>query len=395
MRQATEGDLEQIIELQTQRNGAECGAMIRGLIDDPANGIDSFTVAVDGGRVISSLCLIREHMTMEGVSFGVGQPEFVATHADHAHKGLIRAQMDLVHEWSAQRGDLIQIIAGIPYFYRQFGYAYAIPFPRLRLITPGVKLDMPDGWSVRRATEDDVDAIVALEACTQAGIPLVTSRAARWWRWSVGVDDGEVQVVAVRDGQVHGSALFGPGPWGVDKQAACLRLVAGDEVNAVWALLAYAADQGGGKVVGIDERAGVAKVVEGVSLRHRIAYDLYVRIPDPVALLEHLRPVLSARLARSHHARSSGSLLVSFYKHSLTIACKDGEVIAIERGGPDQTPARQDGIGVPPDLAAALIFGRYGALELEARHPDVRLGRAADLASVLFPKLDADIVTSL
>ena len=53
------------------------------------------------------------------------------------------------------------------------------------------------------------------------------------------------------------------------------------------------------------------------------------------------------------------------------------------------------GISVPPDLAATLIFGRFGALQLEERYADVRLGSAADLAEVLFPQLASDIVTSV
>jgi predicted N-acetyltransferase YhbS len=405
VRQAADADIDQIIELQNERNGPECGNMIRALVNDPDNGVGCFAVAAEGGRVVSSVCLIREHMTMEGVSFGVGQPEFVATHPDYCHQGLIRAQMDLVHGWSAARGDLAQIIAGIPYFYRRFGYEYAIPFPRLRLVSPGVTLEMPDGWSVRPASADDVDAIMRLEASTQAHVPLVTSRSARWWRWDISNDDPlRSNLVAIRDGQVHGSAYIGSGwtgsgstwwPPGIGNSTECLHYVAADEVDAVWALLAHANERGQGKPVGVDERAGFAHVACGVSQRHRSAYEMYVRVPDPGALLDRLRPVLSGRLARSHHARSSGSLLVSFYKHSLIISYKDGEVTSIEPGGPDQDPSRQGGIGVPPDLTAALIFGRFGAVELQDRYPDVRLGRAAGLAEVLFPRLEADIVTSL
>jgi predicted N-acetyltransferase YhbS len=396
VRQAADADIDQIIELQNERNGPECGDQIRALVDDPDNGVGCFTVAAQGGRVVSSLCLIREHLTMEGVSFGVGQPEFVATHPDYGHQGLVRAQMELVHGWSAARGDLAQMIAGIPYFYRRFGYEYAIRFPRLRLVSPEVTLEMPDGWSVRHATVDDVDAIMRLEASAQAQARLVASRSARWWRWYIRNEDPlRSNVVAIRDGQVHGSAYVGPGPPGIGESTECVHCVAVDEADAVWALLAHANKRGQGKPVGIDERAGFAHVAFGASQRHRSAYDRYVRVPDPVALLDHLRPVLCGRLARSHYAGSSGSLLVSFYKHSLTITYKDGEVISIERAGPDQDPSRQGGIGVPPDLMATFIFGRFGAAELEDRYPDVRLGRAADLAEALFPRLEADIVTSL
>ena len=48
-----------------------------------------------------------------------------------------------------------------------------------------------------------------------------------------------------------------------------------------------------------------------------------------------------------------------------------------------------------PDLVATLVYGRYGAGGLAARHDDVRLGRAAELMEVLFPKLESDISTSM
>ena len=248
---------------------------------------------------------------------------------------------------------------------------------------------------MRHATVGDVDAITALEAATQSRVPLITARSRQWWRWWVSQDEAGSQIIAARDGAVHGSAIVRQGPPGIGKTAECLSHVAADDADAVRALLAHARERGGGKPVGIDERAGIAHVIDGISNRYRLAYDLYVRLPDPIALLDHLRPVLSKRLSRSHYAGSSGSLLVSFYKHSLTMRFKDGEVTSIEPGGPDQNPSLRGGMSVPPDLAATLIFGRFGALQLEERYADVRLGSAADLAEVLFPQLASDIVTSV
>ena len=105
--------------------------------------------------------------------------------------------------------------------------------------------------------------------------------------------------------------------------------------------------------------------------------------------------MLSARLARSPFAASSGCLLLSCYAFSVVLTYANGEVVGVEPGPPEQDPNAKGGAGVPPDLVATLVFGRYGAGGLAARHDDVRLGRADGLMEVLFPKVESDIVTSL
>ena len=48
-------------------------------------------------------------------------------------------------------------------------------------------------------------------------------------------------------------------------------------------------------------------------------------------------------------------------------------------------------IGIPPDLVATLLFGKHGATGLVERHEDVVLGAQAELAEVLFLRLERDI----
>ncbi|KAG0291904.1 hypothetical protein BGZ96_004705 [Linnemannia gamsii] len=63
----------------------------------------------------------------EKVSMLFGKPEAISSHPDYRSKGLIRKLLfELIHPASAARGDVIQIIPGIPYYYHQFGYEYAI-----------------------------------------------------------------------------------------------------------------------------------------------------------------------------------------------------------------------------------------------------------------------------
>ena len=86
-------------------------------------------VVTDGDRVVSTATLLRESVTISGVAVPTGQVEMVATDPAYEGRGLVRALMDEAHRRSADRGDLLQVMIGIPFFYRQFGYSYAMPIP--------------------------------------------------------------------------------------------------------------------------------------------------------------------------------------------------------------------------------------------------------------------------
>jgi hypothetical protein len=248
---------------------------------------------------------------------------------------------------------------------------------------------MPEGWSVRRATPDDAPEIVRLHAHAQTGAPLAATRTEEWWRWSLGVDDPAPCHVAERDCAVHGIAGIGNGPSRMFDFATTVRGIAYDTLDAFNALLAEAARRG--KPVAVEERGRHTGPAEAISYRHPGHYALYVRVADPVALLDRLRPVLSARLAASPRAGTSGRLLLSTYSSSIVLTYERGEVVSVEGGPPLQDPVGEGGAGVPPDLVATLVFGRYGAIALAARHDDIRLGPVADLMETLFPRLDADL----
>jgi hypothetical protein len=75
-----------------------------------------FTIVeeVATGKIVSSLNFISQIWSYAGIPFKVGRPELVATEPEYRQRGLVRTQMELVHEWSAERGELVQVITGIP-----------------------------------------------------------------------------------------------------------------------------------------------------------------------------------------------------------------------------------------------------------------------------------------
>ena len=69
----------------------------------------------------------------------------VATRPAYRKRGLVRAVFEMAHARSAAKGELVQVITGIPYFYRQFGYEYALDLEGHRLVAAA---DVPHVTSV-------------------------------------------------------------------------------------------------------------------------------------------------------------------------------------------------------------------------------------------------------
>jgi len=64
---------------------------------------DDFTLVEETatGRIVSSMNLIPQTWTYEGIEFGVGRPELVGTAPEFRNRGLVRLQFEEVHKWSA------------------------------------------------------------------------------------------------------------------------------------------------------------------------------------------------------------------------------------------------------------------------------------------------------
>lgn len=391
VRRATPADRPAIVALQTAAHGEPERWGCTALLDEPTVGPARFTVAEDDGEIVSALCLLSRTLRYRHgstvVDLPMGQPEYVATAPEHRGRGLIRRQIDEVHQWSTARGDLAQVITGIPYFYRRFGYEYAIGIDE---VAPIVDVAMPAGWRVRRATPRDLERCMALEDGDLATLGVALLRDRRAWRRFTSPARGRAVTtyVATCDGEVR--AVGQAADWG--ERSIEAGNVAALEPEGARALLAAIVRDAGPRPVRVLRRPGTvgAAALDGITVPvHQ--WGVYVRVPDPVALLDAIRPVLSARLADSPLARWSGELAISLYRDGIRVVADHGEVVKVASERGEEDPFDTNGVGVAPDLIATLIFGRYGALELERRHDDVGYGYQRALMATLFPAMTAGV----
>ena len=386
LRTAVEGDLEQIGALLTDRGDETDAEDLRLVADDADEGLDAVMVVVDGDRVVSTATLLRESVTVSGVVVPAGQVEMVATDLSYEGRGLVRALMGEAHRRSADRGDLLQVMIGIPFFYRQFGYAYAMPIPLPWDVrsTPTADPDI----TVRAARLDDIPAMAALQAAAQDAADVRMPHSAGCWRWLV-QRSGSTQLLAEYDGAVIATARQTQPDDGV-----ALGEVAGD-ASGIRALVADAGRKG--EVAILERRAAgldatLAEIAEAPDTPDRAREWFYGRASSLAPLLDHLRPVLLERF-RSAELGGHHEVLLSSWRSHVRFSIDEDSMSDVVAGGPEQAPISKGGSGVPRDALAPLVLGPYGAAGLEARHGDVILGRQRELMEALFPPVTSDLLT--
>jgi predicted N-acetyltransferase YhbS len=387
LRTARPADLAQIGDLLAARGEPADSVDHRLVVEDPDLGWDACAVVVDGDRVVSTATLLDESLSVGDVELPAGQVELVATDVAYEGRGLVRALMGWAHERSAARGHVLQVMIGIPYFYRLFGYEYAIDIPRARaLADPAVDSTGP---RLRRATAADLPALAALQDVAQRGVDVAMPHPHARWRWLL-VHDASTTWVLEREGAVVASARTGPPdegvlvaePTAVDPGAADLLL--GALVRELGAQLTVVHRPGTVTGATWEQRLGPA----GTD-----AQQYYVRLPRPEVVLDLLRPVLSARLAAAGLDRVGREVVLSTFGRHYRLPVTDAGLGTVTVGGPLQGPGSVGGAGVAPDHLAALLFGPHGIDGLTRLRPDVYPGPDGELFSALFPPLTADLLT--
>jgi predicted N-acetyltransferase YhbS len=385
VRSADTADLDRIEEVVAEALEPEDAEEARMVLEDPAFDRSRWLVAGSDGGVESTMALLDSHFRIGAARFPAGQVEFVATSQDARGKGLVRAQLEELHARSAAAGHLLQLIVGIPFFYRQFGYSYAIPQQAYQMVGRDVALAGGD-WRPRTAELANVPALATAQADVQAEAGVAATHPEQLWKWLIASPNYEVVIAEHRD-QVAAGRIY------LDGDTALLGDVVAPTRAALHALIAHARDLEPSVAVAHRPASMLSAMLTGLGSPVNELGWYYVRVPDEAALLEVLRPELEARLARSPLDGFTGTFTLSTYVASVTCEIEEGRFGPMTSGGPIPYPVSEGGSGVPPDLFPRLLLSPLGALELERLNGDVLLGDQRDLMAALFPPVTSDIQT--
>ena len=420
LRFATPADTDALAEFNTRLHEEESvGPGIRDLMsgDHPTCKASDFTVVEDTktGKIVSSVCLISQTWTYSGIPFKFGQPEFVATEPEYRRRGLVRKQFEVIHALSAARGELMQGITGIPWYYRLFGYEMALDMESERVIDgihiPTLKKNETETCRLRPRTDADNAFIRALYESSVEQKVFTCSRTPAMWEYefngrSAG-SEARFEWLLIEDMEGLPLGYVQHFQWCYENfivmqmelkpGVGCLYHIR-SLLRALWKkaeTTPVVAENDNPKATGIHFMLGrehpVYQALPKDVVRKEPPYAWYIRVPDLIAFLRHIQPALEKHLIGTVAEGYTGELKLNFYRTGIHLKFERGRITDIADWAPKDVEA---GDAAFPDLTfLQLLCGRCRTEELTVNFVDCWTNGSspAVLLDCLFPTFAGEV----
>ncbi|MEN8181196.1 MAG: GNAT family N-acetyltransferase [Myxococcota bacterium] len=367
---------------------------------------------VKAGRIASCLCLVSHRLHFGGVELAAGQPELVGTRPEYRRRGLVARQFEVIHRWSEERGQRLQLIDGIPWFYRQFGYEMALEQAQGRRVhAPELDAGVPaPDVRVRPAQVGDAALLAEVQARSSTRHRLSCRRSEAFWRYELTARDAMsmrsrlYKVLETEGGEPLAALVHYP----ILNRTLlpvnfCERTDEGSWSSLLPALFtelrregeAFAARDGGsfeGANLLLGSQHPLYEVAGSRAATPMPSSAWYVRVPDLPGFLREVAPALEAHLENSPAAGHSGRLDVSLYRSGLRLVLEAGRLVAVESWQPSTD--ERGHVALPGLTFLQLLFGLHPLSELRRFWPDcvVRDEVAGAVLSALLPPQPSDLL---
>ncbi len=383
--------------------GEDFSEQISAWVKDLASGThptfkpDDFTIVEDTktNKIVSSLNIIHQKWVYEGIEFGVGRIEAVGTDIEYRRRGLVRKQMDLVHQWSKERGDKIQAITGIPWYYRQFGYEMTVNLGGGRRgflpDIPQLKKEQDESFLIRPATHKDLPFIMKLSAHAAKRNTLSCIRDIEMWEFEISGRNKDsavrfiTKVIETTKGEIAGYFLHNYKLSGSSLNLFEFEISDGlswlEVTSSVLRHLEITGKSYAEKGSKQDEKKEmksfnlllgeahpVYSILQNKAPQINDPYAWYIRLPDVVDFLNHIAPVLEERLEKSYVVGHSGDLKINFYKSGVILHFNKGKISAEAWDKPHSDDAH---VNFPDQSFLKILFGHKNYDELNAGYADL------------------------
>ena len=385
---ASEREYEKLYEVMDSAFiGEDVRSIVKRLVEHhPEMTDDNYFMVMDGDEAVAGLLLIPEKWRVDGAELKVAEMGCVGTRPEHRRKRLQWILNKKFDEYAKEKGYDLCALAGIPYFYRQFGYQYAVE------LDYGTEIDaekLPNKpVTVRDFRPEDIPEAQRLLEKTQGRYLVQSIRTEPIWRMqeetgTYGAEPFKATAV-IEDGKI-----FAYYRWWVDEkeQTLLIREMAVESDSTIEkvasSIRAEAKKQECKKIkTKLSHEDAFSKYLIGLGASVNKPYAWQVKILDPEEFLRKLGPVFEKRLMESRFKGLNKALQMNFWKYVLELVFVDGKLVDVKR---ISEVGRT--LGLNPYASIQLFLGYRSREELEGAYPDfyVRDG-LGELIDVLFPR---------
>jgi len=342
------------------------------------------------GEPVSTTCLLAWELRYCGVPLRTTMVEMVVTHPAHRRQGLVRAQLMRCHRAMEELETDVAIIQGVPFYYRQFDYGYALDHGSHILLPTEL---IPETWrpaALEPVSDGDYPVLQALYEEAAQHWQLHASRALASW------------VYLHRHVDLKLALIRSEGRQGPRGYAACAstgtRLHVDEQVCAdpatAQGFLAWARERRVGPVhIHASPHDPLWRVARSLGGTPELRAQWLLRLPDPARFLRKIAPVLEERLAGVGYSGLDTTLVLNLFRRAYRLRFSAGRLAEVEDAGFVNTSLDASNGGdlqIPPDAFLRLAMGYRGLDELRDAWPEVTVRPAArHLVEALFPRMSS------
>ncbi len=399
----TARDIERVAALNGEIHGPAEGETVRRWLTEGHPQLEPegwlFVEDQASGEAVATLSLMPLTWRFGPAPLPVAELGFVATRPAYRRRGLQRALSAAFDRIALANGYALAAIEGIPFFYRQFGYEYALPLfdSRFDLALDQIPTGPLASYTFRPAGAADVPQLMDFYRRGSADLVITTERSEAMWHYYLdmphGASFGLRPFLVSHDGHDIGYVALSPSGWANRLNVVELSLTGvghGWEVgSAVEAALRFArgrASEGDHESVGLQLPAGHAACRWARERGHQEAgiYGWQMKVLDPVRFLSAITPLLEQRLATSALAGYGRELRFNLYRLKVGLHMDGGRVSVLALD-----PEAETDVNLPPFAATQLWLGWKSFAALDDWHKDVGAKEEKhSLLDVLFPPLN-------
>lgn len=392
-------ELDRVAAINEAIHEPGVGEMTRKIFEKhpDTTGRDLVFIENEQGEAVASLCLIPWTLRFGPVELPVAELGIVGTLEHYRGKGLNRVMMAYFWQRYQERGALLSIIQGIPFFYRQYGYEYAM-LP----LEGGWRIQMDQipaaggpEYSFRPAVPADIPQLGRLYDQQNRLLDLSSHRSPEVWSFLLErtrVDEAMQHDTWIME-DASGAAV---GYCRIPDYHFNQNLLTIDELSlvdfysglSVLNFIKKLANERGKDGLRLHlphahPLVQLARSFGAVDLGH---YSWQIRIPDRVEFLRRITPVFEQRLSGSMFAGLSGKFGLNLYQEVIGLTFSSGRLTVV-------APCKEDEqtiLNLPPNQFVPLVLGGHNIEEIHTCFPDAYArGPWQLLVDTLFPKTNA------
>lgn len=366
---------------------------------------DSFIIAnQESGEVVSCVLLLRSSWTVEGIEFPSVEMEAVGTLETYRGKGHIRLLNDSFEKRAAELQPVIQTIAGIPNFYRNFGYEYAAHLGGGYPVSADLIPRLAEGEE-EPVTFEEVDKQNFSEFLKYRESHTARRTWNRTWHRTIRPESADYLLFEQTSHEQEGYffylvkeqgktvGIFFIARW--EKRADIVELYLNNykHLDSVLRLALSRAKEWEGITVRVAP-PNQSQLREFVVVRTQCLtinrYAWYIKIPSVIRFLETMAPLFEQQLRDTEFYNYNGSLMITDYKQGYELIFEKGAFKKVTER--EEKNFREYQLMIPKGPLTRLLMGYETLDELMSHEPDVNCVSAMKpLVRALFPKLNANV----